>query len=577
MNNPGSMPLPAWSGSFNVILFENISFKYAGRTGRSVHAVSFSVPEGQCVLVTGRTGCGKSTLLKMLGGIIPHESAGRMEGRVTVNGMDTRRSSLPLIAQSVGMVFQSPDDQLFCTTVRDELSFGPENLGLPHEEIDKRVREALSLVGLEGFEDRRIQRLSGGQKQRIAIASQLAMKPVVMALDEPVSQLDPAGTQEIVRCLRGLKRKGITIVMVEHRIDDVIGIADRIMVMDSGRIVLDTDRTELSRHVETFKNLGLRVPDALRIAAAVSPSPPDDWMQDVTDEVMKRRPFSNGLRACSEGSSAGTAKRKRIVSLRDVSFSYHGAGRPALRGVSLDIYRDDIIAVLGRNGSGKSTLLSILSGLNRPDTGSMGMSGLSCAGGRRRNGNGNVGMVFQNPDLQLFEDSVLAESEFGRKNHCIHPDSCKEQNRRLLRLLGLEGLEHVPPHALSKGQRLRVATGAVLAMRPGLLILDEPTTGQNEENIRNLICTIRGESSIEAVVFCTHDIDTAAAFAGRVLLMKEGRIIADGPVREVLGSERLLEEAGLLPPLPLILSRKAGIDPPVLTVGEFLGVVNGTV
>ena len=574
MNSPVSMPLPAWNGSFKVIHFQNISFKYSGRAGRSVQGVSFSVPQGQCVLVTGRTGCGKSTLLKMLGGIIPHESAGRMEGTVTVNGIDTRRSSLPVIAQYVGMVFQSPDDQLFCTTVRDELSFGPENLGLPHEEIDKRVKEALSMVGLQGFEDRQIQRLSGGQKQRIAIASQLAMKPVVLALDEPVSQLDPVGTQEIVKCLHDLKQKGITIVLVEHRVDDVIGIVDRIMVMDKGNIVLDIDRRELPCHVEVFKNLGLRVPDALQIAGAISPSLSDNWIGDVTAEVMKRQPFSNGSSACSHEVSR-INKQKRIISLRDLSFSYHGAGQPALRGVSLDIYQNDIIAILGQNGSGKSTLLSILSGLNRPDTGSISMNGLSCTNRRRRNGKGSVGMVFQNPDLQLFEDSVQAEMEFSRKNLGITVDLCMEQNRKLFRLLRLEGVEDVPPHALSKGQRLRVATGAVLAMRPGLLILDEPTTGQNEENICNLIRTIRGETGIEAVVFCTHDFDTAAGFANRILLMKEGRIIADGPVTEVLGSEEILEEAGLLAPLPLILSRKAGIDPPVLTVREFLGVVNG--
>ncbi|NOZ69943.1 MAG: ATP-binding cassette domain-containing protein, partial [Deferribacteres bacterium] len=546
------------------------------RAGRSVQDVSFSVPEGQCVLLTGRTGCGKSTLLKMLGGIIPHESAGSMEGRVTVNGIDTSRSSLPVIAQYVGMVFQSPDDQLFCTTVRDEISFGPENLGLPREEIDKRVKESLSMVGLEGFEDRQVQRLSGGQKQRIAIASQLAMKPVVLALDEPVSQLDPAGTQEIAGCLHGLKQKGITIVIVEHRIDDVIGIADRIMVMDGGRIVLDTDRGDLPRHVETFKNLGLRVPDALRIAGAISHCLPGNRRRDASGGIMKQQPSPARPRPApptpAEGSRGELNRhRKKIVSLRDISFTYEGAGRPALRGVSLDIHRHDIIAVLGRNGSGKSTLLSILSGLNRPDAGSINMNGISCAGGS------SVGMVFQNPDLQLFEDSVLAELEFSRKNLGIPADVCMQQNRRLLHLLRLEGLEDVPPHALSKGQRLRVATGAVLAMRPGLLILDEPTTGQNEENISNLIRTIREEPRIEAVVFCTHDFDTAAGFANRILLMKDGMIIADGPVREVLGSEELLEEAGLLPPLPLILSREAGIDPPVLTVNEFLGVFNGTV
>ncbi len=573
MNSRVSMRSPAWNGSFKMIRFKDVSFKYAGREERSVEEVSFSVPQGQCVLVTGRTGCGKSTLLKMLGGIIPHESAGRMEGTVSLSGIDTRSSSLPSIAGDVGMVFQSPDDQLFCSTVRDELSFGPENLGLPHEEIGKRVDEALTLVGLGGFGEMRVQRLSGGQKQRIAIASQLAMKPVVLALDEPVSQLDPVGRQEIIKCLHDLKQEGITIVLVEHRVDDVIEIVDRIMVMDKGRIVLDIERRQLPGHLKVFRDLGLRVPDALRIASTVSPCLSDDWISDLTAEIIRRRPFVRDPALCPAHEGAPDKQQKRIVSLRDISFSYHGAAGPALRDVSLDIYQNDIIAILGQNGSGKSTLLSILSGLNRPDSGNICMSGLNGTG--RRNGRGSVGMLFQNPDLQLFEDSVGAEMEFSQKNLGIPPGLRMEQKRRLFRLLRLEGMEYLPPHALSKGQRLRVAMGAVLAMNPGLLLLDEPTTGQNEENISNLIRTIRGEPGIEAVVFCTHDFDTAAGFANRILLMKEGVVIADGPVREMLGRADLLEEAGLLAPLPLILSKMAGIYPPALTVDEFLGVVSG--
>ncbi len=557
-----------------MITFKDVSFKYAGRSDLSVQEVSFSVPRGQCVLVTGRTGCGKSTLLKMLGGIIPHESAGGMRGLVVVNGIETRTSSLPYISQYVGMVFQSPDDQLFCNTVRDEISFGPENLGLPPAEITKRVGEALARVGLEGFEERQTARLSGGQKQRVAIASQLAMGPVVLALDEPVSQLDPAGTAEIVKCLDDLKQRGITIVLVEHRVNDVIGIVDRIMVMDQGRVVLDIDRKDLPAHTGIFKTLGLKVPDAVQIAGAVRHEWASEWTGNLIDEVIKLKPSRQGFRYESPAGNNGNKKR-RVASLRDISFAYPGAGEPSLKGVSLDIYSGDIIAIMGRNGSGKSTLLSILSGLNQPTSGSADMNGLSSLKGRRHGNTGRVGMVFQNPDLQLFEDSVWAELEFSQKNLGVDKVVRMERNRSLVGMLRLEGLERIPPHALSKGQRLRVVIGAVLAMDPRLLLLDEPTTGQNEENICNLIRTIRNESGIEAVLFCTHDFETAVRFANRALLMKEGCIVADGPVREVLGNEEVLKEAGLLPSLSFVLSRKSGIYPPALTVEEFIGVVNG--
>ncbi len=557
-----------------MITFKDVSFKYAGRSDLSVQEVSFSVPRGQCVLVTGRTGCGKSTLLKMLGGIIPHESAGEMRGLVVVNGIETRTSSLPYISQYVGMVFQSPDDQLFCNTVRDEISFGPENLGLPPAEITKRVGEALAQVGLEGFEERQTARLSGGQKQRVAIASQLAMGPVVLALDEPVSQLDPVGTAEIVKCLDDLKQRGITIVLVEHRVNDVIGIVDRIMVMDQGRVVLDIDRKDLPAHTGIFKTLGLKVPDAVRIAVAVCHEWASEWPGNLIDKVIKLKLPKQG---CSnEGPSGNNGnKKRRVASLRDISFAYPGAKEPSLTGVSLDIYSGDIIAIMGQNGSGKSTLLSILSGLNQPTAGSADMNGLSSLKGLWHGDTGRVGMVFQNPDLQLFEDSVWAELEFSQKNLGVDKVVRMERNRSLVGMLRLEGLEKIPPHALSKGQRLRVVIGAVLAMDPRLLLLDEPTTGQNEENICNLIRTIRNESGIEAVLFCTHDFETAVRFANRALLMKEGGIVADGPVREVLGSEKALKDAGLLPSLSFVLSRKSGIYPPALTVDEFIGVVNG--
>ncbi|MEC4684502.1 MAG: energy-coupling factor transporter ATPase [Nitrospirota bacterium] len=557
-----------------MITFKNVSFKYAGRSDLSVQEVSFSVPRGQCVLVTGRTGCGKSTLLKMLGGIIPHESAGGMRGLVVVNGIETRTSSLPYISQYVGMVFQSPDDQLFCNTVRDEISFGPENLGLPPAEITKRVGEALAQVGLEGFEERQTARLSGGQKQRVAIASQLAMGPVVLALDEPVSQLDPAGTAEIVRCLDDLKQRGITIVLVEHRVDDVIGIVDRIMVMDQGRVVLDIDRKDLPAHTGIFKTLGLKVPDAVQIAGAVCHEWASEWTGNLIDEVIKLKPSKQGFRYESPAGNNGTKKR-RVASLRDISFAYRGAGEPSLKGVSLEIYSGDIIAIMGQNGSGKSTLLSILSGLNQPVAGSAEMNGLSSLKGRRHGNSGRVGMVFQNPDLQLFEDSVWVELEFSQKNLGVDKVVRMARNRSLVAMLRLEGLERIPPHALSKGQRLRVVIGAVLAMDPRLLLLDEPTTGQNEENICNLIRIIRNEAGIEAVVFCTHDFETAVRFSNRVLLMKDGCVVADGPAREVLGSEEALKDAGLLPSLSFMLSRKSGISPPALTVEEFIGVVNG--
>jgi len=562
-----------------MITFENISFRYPGVEDDVLREISLSVPRGQAVLVTGPTGCGKTTMLKMLNGIIPHESSGFMQGRVSVAGIDSASSTIPELAQLVGLVSQSPDDQLFCNTVYDEIAFGPENLSLSRSDVDMRVQEALSQVGLQGFSSRQIATLSGGQKQRVAIASQLAMKPEVLALDEPVSQLDPKGAMEVLGCIADLKSGGMTIILVEHRIPETVRIVDRIVVIDKGRILLDIEAFDLPRHIETFTALGLRIPDEIQIAKRLGvrisvgnvKSGPEWLERYFKSNPCKRSADTGGKPDCTrKGKEAsGATRRETIASISNVTFHYGKCREVALDSVSLDVHRKDVIAVMGHNGCGKSTLLNVIAGLNRPSSGSVAMEGYSFNAKRRRRGVGRAGMVFQNPDLLLVEETLDAELEYGPKNHRVAREERIRRIHRIKERLDLGPMGKVPPHALSKGQRLRAAVGAVLTMHPGILILDEPTTGQNKENIIKLLGTIIGEQYIDAIIFSTHDVDTVARFANRLLLMSEGRIIADGPPTDVFLCPETLELTGVVPPPVLGFSSAAGL-PPALTPGQFI-------
>ncbi|MCB2188020.1 MAG: ATP-binding cassette domain-containing protein [Deltaproteobacteria bacterium] len=534
-----------------LILLEGVEFTYAGASEASLRGVDLAVRAGELVLITGPTGCGKSTLLKIMAGIIPLESNGRLGGRVLVDGRETRAASLPQLARRVGLVCQSPDDQLSCATVGDEVSFGPQNLGLEPAEVRERLAWALGQVGLAGREAAEIAKLSGGQKQRVAIAAQLAMRPAVLALDEPTSQLDPQGEAEVLGCLRDLRGQGLAVLLVEHRLKESLALASRLVVLAEGRVRLDTPAPQAEPGLTVLAELGLQVPDQLQARRIWGAASERELLSKLTGLVPRPTPLP----------PAGP----RLLALEEVSFTYPACPRPALAGISLELREGEVLALLGPNGSGKSTLLGILAGLHRPQQGRFLWRGSRV---KRRPPRGEVGLLLQNPDLLLLETTVGRELLSGPRLLRRHqgPQRCRE----LARELGLAEFWDRSPWGLSKGQRLRAALGAVLAAEPGLLLLDEPTTGQNRANIRLLLDTLRHRQHLHTCVLCSHDLETVARFADRVAVLHEGRLQLLGPTREVLA--RLTREGmeGLKPTWPLVISRELGLDPPFLTLDEML-------
>jgi energy-coupling factor transport system ATP-binding protein len=486
-----------------------------------------------------------------------------MSGQVLVSGRDTAWASVAELAQKVGLVFQSPDDQLFCGRVGDEVAFGPNNLGLKADQVENRVRQALDQVGMPGKEGISTITLSGGQKQRVAIASQLSMRPLILALDEPISQLDPTGAAEVLAVLRRLVEQGMAVLLVEHRISEAMRLARRVLVMDQGSMVLETERSRLPEHVAEFQRLGLQVPDEAALAAALGLGLDSDWrglVAGLADRAADNASISNPKPSCRAG--------RTVVEMNGVGFTYPGAESPALREISLSIGEGEVLGLMGANGSGKSTLLSIMAGLNRPSQGQASLDGKTLKKGARCIKRGQVALLFQNPDLLLIEPSV--QKELGSGPRYLGRRFDGQRLAGLAEGLGIAPYLDLPPWALSKGQRLRVALAALMAMQPEVLLLDEPTTGQNRLNIQRLLSVLTSDGALRATVICSHDLDTLCRFAHRLVILHEGRVLAQGPTREIVAQPDVLATAGIKPTLSIKLSHQLGRNPPWLTCREML-------
>jgi len=563
-----------------MIEIKDLWYTYPGRTDPTLKGVNLKIEEGEFVLLTGPTGCGKSTLLKTLNGIIPHESGGIFSGSIRINGIETRDSNQMELSRGVGLVFQNPDDQIFSTTVEDEIAFGPENLCMKREDIDKKVEEALQMVGMSGHRLDSTNSLSGGQKQRICIASMLAMMPEILAMDEPVSQMDPVGTQDVLNTVRELNRKlKITILLVEHRLHELAPFADRVVIMDDGKIIFDQPASKAFDNLEIFHRLGLRVPEPVelchRLGIRASPLSVREALAVLNKKNFKENMktpqfFSNPkedtealpkARAVSPGNNDPIENNDSVdsvdsvISIRDMWSGYE-KNRMVLKGINLEIRKGERVAVMGTNGSGKSTLLLNLAAMLKPYKGSVKVFGEDTRSRNPYSFAGRVGFVFQNPDLMLFCDSAEEEARFGPVQ--LKYKNIEERARTSLEAMSILNLKQDLPQSLSRGQRLRTAVASVLSINPEIILLDEPTTGQDRVNIEQMMDYLKNKRS--TLVFCTHDIEIAMLYATRILVMNEGQIIADGKGREVIKDIETLRKASLTQPPVVEIANSLGVD-----------------
>lgn len=510
----------------------------------ALNDVTLEVPRGQRVCVLGANGSGKSTLASVICGLLaPDEGDVELVGERVCEGGAPDLAAYRRARRGLGLVFQNPDDQIVTSVVADDVAFGPENLGLPRDEIRRRVDRELARVALTDYARADPSRMSGGQRQRVCIAGALAMEPQVLVLDEPSSLLDVRGREAIMRVMGRLTAAGATLVHVTHFMDEALE-ADRVIVMRAGHIVLDGAPREVFCAANTglIDELGLELPFDLRLLRA-------------------RKALAGGAaanRAQQALLSRINAEREPFCSVSGVSYSYTPR-HAALDDVSFQVLEGETCAVVGQTGSGKSTLLRLLCGLEAPDEGSVEVAGATTATKRgRRDVRRAVGYVMQHPERQLFAQTVESDVAFGPRNMGLPADEVARRVDHALDLVGLAAKKDLSPFELSGGQKRLAAIAGVLAMQPKLLVLDEPTAGldpRGRAGLRRLLAELRAHGV--TIVQVTHSMEDAAC-ADRVVVLDESRVIADGAPAEVFSPENAarLHACGLGIPRPLAYARE---------------------
>lgn len=552
----------------NLIDVKNLLFNYKIYSGEkeeviehtAIDHVSLSIKKGDFVGILGHNGSGKSTLAKQLAALLKPS-----DGIIYVNGMDTAKDELLLpIRKTAGMVFQNPDNQLIGNIVEEDIAFGPENMGIPREEIEERITRALEATGMSAYREHSPNALSGGQKQKIAISGVLSMEPECIIFDEPTAMIDPEGRKEVLKAIYDLNRlKHITIIYITHFLDEVSK-ADYLYVMKQGAITLEGSPETLFKMPEQLTENNLELPFEISFIAELRKKgltiPKEIYAKQQLLEFFKCRQQEEGflfpkkkVENQQKKCIAETEKEKGIV-LKNISYQYKKRSaeetKDALQDVSLSIKPGEFVAIVGKTGSGKSTLIQHLNGLLQPQSGQYFFEGQDIWSKKYdlKKLRQKVALCFQYPEYQLFEETILKDIAFGPKNLGFDKKKCEEKARYAMKLVGLPAeLEKVSPFSLSGGQKRRVALAGILAMEPEYLILDEPVAGMDAPGKRMLFQLLHHLNKDKGItiVLVSHNMDDVAAHADRVLIMEDGTLKMDGTAREIFARKDDLTTMGL--------------------------------
>jgi energy-coupling factor transporter ATP-binding protein EcfA2 len=501
----------------------------AGEQAYALQDISFELDAGELLLIAGPSGCGKSTLLKCLNGLIPRSYQGILEGEIRFDGRSTRGLSLNDLAHTVGTMLQDPDKQIIGSTVEQEIAFGMENMETPRAEMAQRIGEVLQRLHLESYQQRAIHALSGGQRQQVAAAGILVMRPSIFLFDEPFANLDSRAVDELETLIEHLRIEGHTVIIVEHRVEETLKLnLDKVLLMKEGRQVFFGGVTDF-----------MEIADPAQVKLPIEAT-----LRTMGDVTQARQAL---MKPIVTGQSSADRIGETVLAFEHVSYRYSGLKEDVLHDISFQIRKGETVALLGPNGSGKTTLVKQALGLLRPSRGMVRLSGqdirkLSVAQLAAR-----IGYVFQSPGAMLFAPTVRKEISFG-------PENLKFDKRRLQasveqseQALNVSQFDNYSPFSLSFGQQKRVAIASVLAMQGRIMLLDEPTAGQDYRSYIAFMEYLRSLPELDSLLFITHDLDLALRFTQRVLLLKEGRVVADGPPLEVLADPALLEACNLRP------------------------------
>ncbi|HEY5623882.1 MAG TPA: energy-coupling factor transporter ATPase [Gammaproteobacteria bacterium] len=543
---------------------EDYSFWFKPASGQpegppALKEVSFAASAGQFILILGRSGSGKSTLALNLVGIYPDYFGGRNQGRILLadpeRGLINRREIAAAERfRRVNMLFQNPEDQIVTLTVEEEVGFALENYLFEPDEIHRRIDEALELVDLAGFRERETHRLSGGEKQRVALAAMLALEPAVLILDEPTSNLDPAGTADVLATIDRIReRTGLTVIVIEHEVDEVFDRVDAVLLVEDETVIGPLNPRDFiaERGLFVRDKMGLWIPQAAEVGLELvnagvdlGGATPLNGAEIVAavEQLDIELPLAGG-----DTAHEVRAPGEPAIEIDHVSFGY--GERVVLRDVNLTVRRNELLAIVGQNGSGKSTLASLLNGIAMPDSGSVLVDGIATTDYEFADLVKRVAFIFQVPEKQFVCGTVYDEIAHGLRALGLEESEVERRTMALLETVRLVDRREASPYVLSHGQKRRLSVAAMVVSEPEVVVLDEPTFGQDYHQAENLMRLLRNLADDgAAVVFITHDMRLVAEYADRCAVLTNGEIVFDGGPRELFAAAPVLERARLRPP-----------------------------
>ncbi|MCI6968896.1 MAG: energy-coupling factor transporter ATPase, partial [Collinsella sp.] len=562
------------SSSNTIIKLDDVSFSYGHEAQNALDHVSLAIEKGEFVGVIGPSGAGKSTLAAVMSGAIPHHYTGQLFGTTLVDDRDTCEITLTDISRVVGSVLQDIDAQMVAPIVEDEMLFGLENFGIPHDQIEERISQTLTTVGISDLRHREIATLSGGQKQKVAIAAIIAMAPNVLVLDEPTAALDPASSTLVFDTLRQINREhGITVVVIEQKVALLSKYCSRVLVMADGKLAFDGEPHQVFAHASELRQMGVDSPRVARIAnslAEVGLLPSD---QAPCLNVSEAHQLISSLLADATSKDAPAdvpetsphipavprgVNQEPVVELTDVTFAYPHGGA-SVSNLNMCVYPGELVGIIGQNGAGKTTLTKLLNGLLHPASGTVRMAGMNTADVPTSAIAAKCATLFQNPDRQLCRDTVLDEVAFGLELHGVGTDEARQRARVAAERFGLPLDES--PFSLSRGQRQMVALASVVVLDPQVVLLDEPTSGLDYRECMTVMETVSemAERGCAVIMVC-HDMEVVSDFAQRLVVMADGRILERGDANRIFADDALMRAAYVEPPQVVALSKELARD-----------------
>ena len=562
------------SSSNTIIKLDDVSFSYGHEAQNALDHVSLAIEKGEFVGVIGPSGAGKSTLAAVMSGAIPHHYTGQLFGATLIDDRDTCEITLTDISRVVGSVLQDIDAQMVAPIVEDEMLLGLENFGIPHDQIEERISQTLTTVGISDLRHREIATLSGGQKQKVAIAAIIAMAPNVLVLDEPTAALDPASSTLVFDTLRQINREhGITVVVIEQKVALLSKYCSRVLVMADGKLAFDGEPHQVFAHASELRQMGVDSPRVARIAnslAEVGLLPSD---QAPCLNVSEAHQLISSLLADATSKDAPAdvpetsphipavprgVNQEPVVELTDVTFAYPHGGA-SVSNLNMCVYPGELVGIIGQNGAGKTTLTKLLNGLLHPASGTVRMAGMNTADVPTSAIAAKCATLFQNPDRQLCRDTVLDEVAFGLELHGVGTDEARQRARVAAERFGLPLDES--PFSLSRGQRQMVALASVVVLDPQVVLLDEPTSGLDYRECMTVMETVSemAERGCAVIMVC-HDMEVVSDFAQRLVVMADGRILERGDANRIFADDALMRAAYVEPPQVVALSKELARD-----------------